>query len=259
MTSVRHHVWRASATVLILALCTTPVRAQDFVVYDPWSVAQSLIQVFNLVRQYTEMTRQGQRLPVDLASRYRGQSVAWTLQDLASLYAEPLLKALNIGDPSGRAYTQVVHALDVATDILARMPTDQQQRLRTVYATIELADGIAKRSIDQVGATRAIGPTTLQTIRVMEQDAASTLDAFNTETALLNKINTSSVLGLRLADQSNQFLLNTVEQLLIDTTRKRNTEAGVLDATIYQWRYGQTYGADLFRNTAADMDSWRMR
>ena len=93
----------------------------------------------------------------------------------------------------------------------------------------------------------------------MEQDAASTLDAFNTETALLNKINTASVLGLRLADQSNQFLLNTVEQLLVDTTRKRDTEAAVLDATIYQWRYGQAYGADLFHNTATDMDTWRMR
>jgi hypothetical protein len=256
--TVRRHVWRASAIALLLTLLATPLRAQDYVVYDPWSVTQSILEVFNLVRQYAEMIRQAQRLPVDLATRYRGQSVAWTLQDLASLYAEPLLKALNTGDPSGRAYAQFVHALDVATDILARMPTDQQQRLRTVYATIELADGIAKRGIDQVGATRAIGATTLQTIRVMEQDAASTLDAFNTETALLNKINTASVLGLRLADQSNQFLLNTVEQLLIDTTRKRNTEAGVLDATIHQWRYGQAYGADLFHNTATDMDTWRM-
>src|SRR5580765_1438153 len=114
MTSIRHHVWRASATVLLLALLTTSLRAQDYVVYDPWSVAQSIIEVFNLVRQYTEMIRQAQRLPVDLTNRYRGQSVAWTLQDLASLYAEPLLKALNTGDPSGRAYTQVVHALDVA-------------------------------------------------------------------------------------------------------------------------------------------------
>ncbi|MEP7307930.1 MAG: hypothetical protein ABJA98_20695 [Acidobacteriota bacterium] len=260
MTSIRQHVWRASATVLILALLTTPLGAQDpVVVYDPWSVAQSIIEVINLVRQYTEMIRQAQRLPVDLANRYRGQSVAWTLQDIASLYAQPLLNALNIGDPTGRAYQQIVQAIDVPTDILARMPPELQQRLRTVYATIELADGIAKRGIDQVGATRAIGAPVLQTIRIMEQDAASTLDAFNTEAALLNKINTASVLGLRLADQSNQFLLNTVEQLLVDTTRKRDTEAAVVGATIYQWRYGQAYGTDLFRNSATDMDTWRMR
>jgi len=170
-----------------------------------------------------------------------------------------VLSALNTGDPTGRAYQQIVHAIDVPTDILARMPAELQRRLRTAYATVELADGVARRGIDQVGATRAIGAPVLQTIRAMEQDAASTLDAFNTETALLNKINTASVLGLRLADQSNQFLLNTVEQLLVDTTRKRDTDVAVLDATIHQWRYGQAYGADLFRNTASAMDTWRMR
>ena len=158
-TTIRHQVWRASAAVVLLTLLATPLRAQgyDYVVYDPWSVAQSITEVFNLVRQYVEMIRQAQRLPVDLANRYRGQSVAWTLQDLASLYAQPLLNALNTGDPTGRAYQQIVHAIDVPTDILARMPAELQRRLRTAYATIELADGIAKRGIDQVGATRAIG------------------------------------------------------------------------------------------------------
>lgn len=266
--TIRPYMWRASATVLLLTtlitLLSTPLRAQsqdyDYVVYDPWDLAQEVIEVFNLVRQYAEMIRQAQRLPVDLATRYRGQSVVWTLQDLASvLYAQPVLGALNTGDPTGRAYTQIVNPMDVPTDILGRMPADLQRRLTTAYATIELADGVAKRGIDQVGATRAIGTTVLQTIRTMEQDAASTLDSFQTQTALLNKINGASVLGLRLADQTNQFLLNTVEQLLVDNTRKRDTEATVMDATIYQWRYGQPYGADLFRNTAADLDTWRLR
>jgi len=30
-----------------------------------------------------------------------------------------------------------------------------------------------------------------------------------------------------------------------------------MNATIYQWRYGQAYGQDLFRNTASDLDTWR--
>ena len=260
----RRHLSRATAAVVVLALLATPLHAQDgsyydFVVYDPWGYTETALTVLNVVRQYVEMIRQAQRLPVDLATRYRGQSVPWTLQDLAALYAQPLLSALNTGDPTGRAYRQIVHPIDVPTDIVGRMPAELQPRLATKYATVEFADGVAKRGVDQVGATRANNATVLQTIRTMELDAASTADTFNTQTALLNKINTASVLGLRLADQTNQFLLTSAEQLLVDSTRKRDTEATVLDATIYQWRYGQPYGADLFRNTAADLETWRMR
>ena len=32
-----------------------------------------------------------------------------------------------------------------------------------------------------------------------------------------------------------------------------------MNATIYQWRFGQGYGDELFRNTAAALDSWRQR
>ena len=149
---------RATAVVLGPSrCCPTPLRAQDYVVYDRVELAEAVIEVFNVVRQYVEMIRQAQRLPVDLANRYRGQSVAWTLQDLASLFARPLLSALNTGDPTGRAYRQIVHPVDVPTDILGRMPAELQRRLATAYATIELADGVAKRGVDQVGATRAIG------------------------------------------------------------------------------------------------------
>ena len=253
---------RAAALMLVVVLLgTTTIRAQsdyDYKVYDPWGVAQAVIEVFNLIRQYNEMIRQAQRLPVDLATRYRGQSVLWTLHDLAALYARPVLAALNTGDPTGRAYGQIVSPVEVPTDILGRMPAALQPRLTSAYATIELADGVAKRAVDQVGATRAIGATVLATIKTMETDAASTADSFQTQTALLDKINTASVLGLRLADQTNQFLLNTVEQLIVDNTRKRGTEATVMDATIYQWRYGPAYGSDLFRNTAANLDTWRL-
>ena len=34
---------------------------------------------------------------------------------------------------------------------------------------------------------------------------------------------------------------------------------GVPVATIYQWRYGQAYGEDLFRHTATALDGWRQR
>ncbi len=252
--------------VLLVAAATLHAQSYDYVVYDPWDYQQLIYQVFYMIQQvyttiqqYNALVHQYLRLPVDLANRYRGQSVAWTLHDLSAQYARPVLGALNAGDASGTAYRQTVSPLDTPTDVVGRMPSDLQRRLGSSYATIELSDAAARRGIDQVGAARALGASTQQSIRNLELDVASTSDSYQTQTALLQKINSTSVLGLRLSDQTNQFLLSTVEQLAVDTTRKRETEAIVMDATIYQWRYGASYGADLFHRTASALDSWRLR
>jgi hypothetical protein len=45
---------------------------------------------------------------------------------------------------------------------------------------------------------RIDGPHNTQVAKDMEKDAVSTNDDFHTQTALLNKINTATVLGLRM-------------------------------------------------------------
>ena len=259
---MRRRFTHTCAVALLVTVLSSSVRAQDydFVVYDPWGVYQAFLDVYYTIQQLQQLIRQAQRIPVNMASRYRGQSVNWVLQDLTSARPDvrPLLSALNTGDVAGTAYRGVVDPLDVPTDILLRMPPELRRRLAAIYATIELADHVATRAIDQVGSARATNPLVRQTLLNLETDAVAPIDAYSTQTALLNKINSTSVLGLRLADQTNQFLLNTLEQLIVDNTRKRGTEAALMDATIYQWRYGQAYGADLFRNTASNLDTWRM-
>jgi hypothetical protein len=51
--------------------------------------------------------------------------------------------------------------------------------------------------------------------------------------------------------------MSSLEQQLLEGKRKRDAEAQLMNATIYQWRFGQNYGQDLFRHTAADLDAWR--
>jgi hypothetical protein len=248
---------RVVAVVFMLALFAAPAQAQ-FVVFDPAVYGQAVSEVLNVIRQYNLMLQQARRLPVDIANRYRALSPAWPLHDLTSwLYAQPILNALNAGNASGSQYRQVADLLDIPSDILARMPPELRRRLGTAYATIEMADSVAARGVDQAGTVRANGRLILQTIQLMDTDASALDDSFHTQTALLNKINTASVLGLRIGAQSNQFLMDTLEQLLVDNKRKRDTEAKAMDATINQWRYGLAYGSDLFRNTAANLDSWR--
>jgi hypothetical protein len=253
-------VVRLTVVALLVGALSTEVHAQ-FIVFDPANYVEDLVQVLQLIQQVQSMLYQARRLPVDMQTRYHVVSPAWSLHDLAAglRYAGPILQAFNAGDPSGSGYRRVVDPLEIPDDILGHMPAALQRDLATAYATIELADGVATLGVDQAGAARASGNIVLQRIQAMENDAVSANDDFHTQTALLNKINAASVLGLRIGEQANQFLAGAIEQLVVDNTRKRDTEARLMDATITEWRYGLAYGADLFRHTATDLDTWRLR
>lgn len=258
---------RLTATVLVGAMLTTmaPVRvraqAYDYLVYDDANWYQALLQLLQFIEQFRFLLRQARRLPFDMVTRYHGHSVDWTFHDLEAglLYAQRILGALNAGDPTGGAYRQVIAPLDVPTDVVARMPASLQRRLTNAYAAIEMADSVSALAVDQMGAMRLEGPHNEQVAKDMEKDAVSTNDDFHTQTALLNKINAATVLGLRMQDHVSKTLMSALEQLVVANRRQRDAEAGLVNATIHQWRYGQAYGDDLFRNTAANIDGWRIR
>ena len=111
--------------------------------------------------------------------------------------------------------------------------------------------------INQVGAVRTNGSSVLSAIRAVENDTVDLTDSFQSQTAILNKINGTSVLGLRIAERSTQLQMHTLEQLLVDNQRRREAEAVLMNAAIYQWQYGLQYGQDLYRSTATNLDSWR--
>jgi hypothetical protein len=243
---------------LALAVVTVPLKAQ-LAVYDPANYFEAVAEYEQLLQQYEFLIQQAKRVPVDIETRYHAYSLDWTYHDLNSslLYAQALLRALNEGDATGAAYRGVVDPLDIPTDVLGRMPGTMQRRIGGSYATLEAGDSMTRLAIDQTGQARAEGPLTLQAIRNVEHDIDNPGDDFHSQTALLEKINAAFAIGLRLEEQTNQFQLTALEQTLLDNKRKRDAEAGLMNATIHQWRYGKAYGDDLFRNTAANIDNWR--
>lgn len=249
------------AVALLVSLTpSSPARAQ-FVVYDPANWAEAVLQLEQFIAQFEFWINQVKRMPVDMATRYHGHSVDWTLHDLSAglLYARQLLAALNSGDPSGFAYRQVVDPLDVPTDIIGQMPASLRRRLTDTYAGIELADSVSKLAVNQMGAMRTEGAFDEQIAKVMEADAVSSNGAFQTQTGILNKINTATVLGLRMQDHADKAIMSTLEQLIVSNRRQRDAEAMLMNATIYQWRFGLAYGEDLFHNTASALDGWSQR
>jgi len=246
-----------TAVTVGVAIFVTTAYAQ-WVVYDPTNYAEAVAEFEQLVQQYQFLLAQARRLPIDMAARYRGYSTDWTQHDAGGLiYAQPLVSALNQGDAVGAGYRAVTDPLDAPGDIAARMSPDLQRRLANTYATLELADSTNRLAIDQTGLGRVQGPLMLQAIQHIADDSATGADDFQSETALLEKMGAAAAIQLRESQQTNQFLLSTLEQQLVESKRTRDAEARLMNATIYQWRYGQPYGADLFRNTATALDTWR--
>jgi hypothetical protein len=255
-----HPLVRIGALSLALGVTvlSTPLHAQ-FIVYDPSNYFEAVLEYEQLIRQYAFLLRQARRVPVDLGSRYHAYSLDWTTHDVsgALLYARRVLAALNEGDRTGSAYRNLVAPLDVPTDVVARMPRAMQRRLAAAYASLELTDSMNRLAIDQTGTGRAEGPLTLQAVKNVERDIANPGDDFHSQTALLEKINAALAIAVRLSEQTNQFEVSALEQSIVEATRKRQTEAALMNAIIRQWRYGKAYGDDLFSQTAANIDGWR--
>lgn len=247
------------AVVLVIAATATQQVQAQFVVYDPSNYAQALARYAQLLQQYQFWVRQARRLPIDMATRYRVEGVRWRTHDIVAAYpyARSILTGLNYGDAAGGLYTQGVDRLESLEELIARVPSDLRRRLATKYGTIELADSVASMGIHQIGALRFNGRSVLTAIQNMDEDAAAGSDSFNTQIAVLNKINGANVLGLRINEGSSQFLMHILEQLLVQNKRSRDAEAQAMDAHLFQWRFGTAYGRELFGRTADDLDTWR--
>jgi hypothetical protein len=248
----------ATAIASALTLAARPAAAQ-LAVYDPANYIQAIARYQQMLQQYEFWLRQARRLPAATLARYRVPEVLWRIHDSAEAfpYAGPILAGLNYGDATGAGYLQTVHQLEPLDAIFARLPAGFRRRLTDTYATIQMADSAATMGIHQAGIIRFNGRSILRAIDAMEQDLVAAPEEFHSQTALLNKINGANVLRLRIAERNSQFLLATLEQLLVENKRKRDAETQLMNAHIYQWRYGAEYAADLFRKTALTLDGWR--
>lgn len=251
------HLWLVLCVTMGLALGLPRGASAQWVVHDPTNYGQLVATLHQLVREYNLLDQQTRRLPLDLAARYRVPTVPWATHEAIAEYAGAILEALNRGVRGGDPYGDTLARLDAIKAVLPFVPDVFRERLGTGYATIELADQLARSAVAHTGGVRANGARVQRTIQALEDDAVSADARFHTQTALLNKINGASVLGLRIAEQTTQSLSGVVEQLVVVNKRQRDAEAKAMNAQLYQWRFGRDYGAELFDETARNLDGWR--
>jgi hypothetical protein len=230
-------VTRSMTIALVAAafIALPSAGSAQWVVHDPTNYVQALARYAQAVQQYEFWIQQAKRLPANVVSRYRVPEVAWRTHDIAP--------------PAG--------GLDPLEHVLAKVPPSLRARIAAQYGALGTGDTTIRLGIEQAGTVRNQGAATMRAIQALEDDAASGDENYHSQAALLNKINGASVLGLRIAERGTQFLANTLEQLVLENARKRASETQLMNAHLYQWRYGERYGAEMFSTTAQALDSWR--
>jgi hypothetical protein len=112
------------------------------------------------------------------------------------------------------------------------MVPDEQNRVKSEYASVELADGANVTAMATIGAIRANAQSIQNQINNLEQDSLSDDPDLNTEVSVLNKINATNVLTLRTAQDANKLLLSLLEQNVIAAKQQREATVNSINTDI---------------------------
>lgn len=238
------------STVAVLVMAATLAFGQfgfGITVFDPSVYAQAVAQVSKLVQQYNQLVQTYQMitnqynqmlwmaktLPGGL-SRFHTISTPWFLSSATNTYGTTSgwITAINTGSYTSAGYRLATERLLPYGAALANVPADQRDRLQKHYATVELTDGANQNGIETVGTLRSNASQMENAIQNLENDSLNSDPSYNTEIAVLNKINAANVIALRNGRDTNKLLVALAEQQLLDAKRKRDAEVKAINTHI---------------------------
>jgi 23S rRNA maturation mini-RNase III len=266
-----------AALMLSLLLAAHPVFAIfgfGDIVFDPSVYAEAIEQVLQLERQYAQLVqtyemaqnqyehlkRMAKRVPVDMVARYKAPATPWLTSSAANTYGttDPWTSGINTGVDARTGYAGAVQRLDAYGEALGNVPSDQQARIKTDYATVELTDGANVAAIETIGRMRSDAHAVETAIAGLETDTLSADPDMNTEIAVLNKINVANVMAIRSAQDTNKLLVALAEEQVIDAKRKRDAEAAAINQDIRFRREGKAVLSGQVADASAAIRSWRL-
>jgi hypothetical protein len=112
------------------------------------------------------------------------------------------------------------------------MTDDEQARVKSQYASVELADGANTTAMAAIGSIRGNAQNVQTQIANLEQDSLSADPNLNTEVSVLNKINAAGVLTLRTLQDSNKLLASLLEQQTIIAKQQREATTNAINTDI---------------------------
>jgi hypothetical protein len=217
------------------------------VVYDPtnysnallryYQLQQHLIQLKNsyaqLVQQYNlavQMSKNLQNMP----ARYRAQFSQWKNTSAQDTYGNTnsWVTGINTGNINQGYQQATTQILPYSQDTLSGMTPDELARVKSQYASVELADGANTTAMSAIGSIRGNAQVLQTQIGNLEQDSLSSDANLNTEVAVLNKINAAGVFTLRTLQDSNKLLASLLEEQTILAKQQREVTTNTINADI---------------------------
>jgi len=238
------------AVLLVTVLCVGTASAQfgSGIVYDPTNYHNALLRYYQLQQHlvqlqktYTQVVNaynlalQMSRNLHNMPARYRAQFSNWRNVTAANTYGNTSgwLGGVNADLNTVNGYLHATTRLGQYNPAaLTGMPDDEQARVKSQYASVELADGANVNALSTIGAIRGNAATLEARLNNLEQDSLSDDQSLNSEVAVLNKINATNVLTLRSIQDSNKLLASLLEQQTISSKQQREMTTNAINAEI---------------------------
>ena len=259
---------RRHILALIWLMAVPAPAAAQLVVYDPAVTLQNTLTaalkeyLIDLQRQqHSELRRMAHRLSnfTSLRKYALNDVPLWRTHAVDGptfLFSLDYNGALNFGDASGRSFLAVSHVVENASSRLGRLSAAGRRDLMSRLATIDLSDSAAITATHDTGQLRYNGRRELAAIEGLQRDATN--DSLEqSATAVLDKISGAALIGGRQRQARIQLLSGMVEQLLMESKRARDTEAGVMNMQLVAWRDGAAVNRAFAAGAGDALRNWR--
>jgi hypothetical protein len=234
--------------VLGLSVGTASAQFGSGIVYDPTNYHNALLRYYQLQQHLAQLQKtytqtvtaynlalQMSRNLDNMPARYRAQFSSWRSVTALNTYGNTAgwVNGANSGQAALDGYQRSTTQLgryDQA--VLSGMRDDELSRVKSQYASVELADGASANALTTIGAIRGNAAALEARINNLEQDSLSDDASLNSEVAVLNKINATNVLTLRSIQDSNKLLASLLEQQTISAKQEREATTNAINADI---------------------------
>jgi hypothetical protein len=238
------------AVLFVTVLCVGTASAQfgSGIVYDPTNYHNALLRYFQLQQHLAQLQKtytqiataynlalQMSRNLHNMPARYRAQFSNWRNVTASNTYGNTSgwLGGVNADLNTASGYLHATTQLGVYNQLaLNGMPDFEQARVKSQYASVELADGANMNALSTIGAIRGNAAVLEARINNLEQDSFSDEEGLNSEVEVLNKINATNVLTLRSIQDSNKLLASLLEQQTIAAKQQREATTNSINAEI---------------------------
>ena len=252
---------RVIAAVVVLFI-GAPAQAQ-FAVIDPANLAQAVLiaeRTWNhwdeLRREFETIRRMAQGLGA--VDAYRIPNIPTSVHDIHRwTHGAAWLEGLNTGDPSGSQYAAVTLPLEGPGPELNRLSASGRRAFERQYATVEIADSVARLGGHQVAIIRNYYDRLLHALEALEGDVVNPRPEFHEMTAVLDQIAAGELLGRRQDTATNQLLSHALEQLLARSKRFRDTEATSINMQLGTWRDAESANRAFAAGVGDALRTWR--